>query len=75
MARCHINSEGCYVLIGLGVSLRFATGQAVVNQARFSVLAIRHPSLTHPAIAGPYQASAFQQTIPHPGTDLPNDFL
>ena len=68
MARCHVNSEDCYMLIGLSVSLRFATGQALVNQARFSVLAIRHPSLTHPAIAGLFQASAIEQTIPHPDT-------
>ena len=70
MARCHVNSEDCYILIGLGVSLRFAMGQALVNQARFSVLAIRHPSLTHPAIAGLFQASAIEQTIPHPVTGL-----
>ena len=38
-------------------------------------LHIRLPSLTHPAIAGLFQASAMPQTIPHPGTGLPNDFF
>ena len=52
-----------------------AAGRALVNQARFAVLAMRRPSLTHPAIAGLFQASAIRQTIPHPDTGLPSDFL
>jgi len=48
-----------------------AAGRALVNQARFAVLAMRRPSLTHPAIAGLFQASASQQTIPQPGTGFP----
>jgi len=47
-----------------------------VNQARFAVSAMRRLSLTRPAGAGLFQASASQQTIPHPGTGLlPLHFL
>lgn len=38
---------------------RLPEGRALVNQARFAVLAIRRPSLTHPAVAGLFQASAY----------------
>jgi len=45
-----------------------------VNQARFAVLAMRRRSLTHPAAAGLFQASAIQQTNPQPGTGFPTSF-
>jgi len=45
------------------------------NQARFAVLAVRLSSLTHPAVAGQFQASAWPRTIPQPVTRLLSDFL
>jgi len=46
------------------------------NQARFAVSAMRLLSLTRPAIAELFQASAGQQTLPQPGTGLlPLHFL
>ena len=61
-------------LFGWASPCATASGQAVVNQARFAVSAMRRPSLTLPLPAGLFQASACQQTIPHPDTGLPSDF-
>ena len=38
-------------IIPLASPSAIASGRAVVNQARFAVLAIRRPSLTHAAVA------------------------
>ena len=54
----------------------FASGRALVNQARFAVSAMRLPSLTRPAVAGLFQAFGFSRTDPHPVTRLlPLHFL
>ncbi|WP_416877468.1 hypothetical protein [Litorimonas sp.] len=51
-----------------------ASRWAGVNQARLAVLAVRPSSLTHPAAAGSFQASASQQTIPHLDNAYPRHF-
>ena len=58
-----LNNKLNIMIEHLGVSLRAAAGRAGVNQARFAVLTMRLSSLTRPAVAGLFQASASSRQL------------